>query len=206
MQKVIFLLLTATILFTISCKKEIDRNHNVFGQILEYGTNVPIENAIVNLSSCQTSNSLTSCQLEKTVLTNENGSYSMPFTSGTGRSWVLTVEADKYYDSTEIILNPCCDNEKEVILDPHAWLNLHIKNVNPFNQADKITCVGVISPFGTSIIDFIGNDIDTSYINKLVGNKERPIIYSITKNGEETIIKDTLLVSAHDTLNYEILY
>lgn len=200
-----FLFSLLTFILFSACKKDKSTERRVFGQVLEYGTEIPIEGASVELYSCTTDAFSTGCGLTKTVLTDANGLFEMTF-QGEGNS-MLTAKADKYFDYTEIILNNGMDNEERIILDPHAWLNLTVKNVAPAEEFDKVFLSSLISPTPGSSEEYIGIDVNLNYTIKKYGNRDLRIGWNTYTSG--VLIerfKDTLYLPAHDTLYYEINY
>ena len=204
----ILLLSLLTFVLFSACKKEAVTERKVTGQVLEYGTNSPIENAVVEISACITDNGSTSCQFDQRILTDASGSFSADFNiEDVSRYALVTVTANQYFPSTEYILNPGRDNELEVVLDPHAWLSLRVRNLAPAEEFDKIFISSLISPNPGSSEEYIGPNVDLNYIIKKQGNRDLRLGWNTYDSG--ILIerfKDTMYIPAHDTLYYEINY
>ena len=200
------LLLTFSVLLLFSAckKKEIPTERRVFGQVTEFGTDIPIAEATIELYSSGTDGIGSSTLLERTVTTDQNGRFEMNFATEDISS--VAVKADKYFDSIEHFLNPGKDNEENFVLDPHAWLHLQVKNIAPADEFDKIRIAYKHGLGGWN--EFIVKEIDETLFDLVYGgNKEGYIRWDIYNAGvliEE--FRDTIFIPAHDTLYYEINY
>ena len=93
-------------------------------------------------------------------------------------------------------------NSFSVQLDPAWYLNVHIKNVNPFDDNDQFYLnVGYQSSF------LKGSDIDTTFTLKLEPLNNATIICQYTKNNITTTLPDeTIPVSDFDTVHRSYFY
>lgn len=204
----IFLPTLFFILIFSACKKDTSPDERrVFGQILEYGTEIPIVGATVELLSSGTSSTTNTGIIENTTQTDENGRFEMLFKVADISS--IKVKADKYYDSVESFLNPGQDNEEILVLEPHVWLSLRIRNELPTEEFDRIRFSYEHGQADLSgWLDFSGPNINETFLSLVTGgNKHGSIIWKTYNSGilqEE--YSDTLFISAHDTLHYEIIY
>ena len=207
MKKVNFILLTLTflLLFSACKKKEIPTERRVFGQVTEFGTDIPIAEATIELYSSGTDGIGSSTLLEKTVTTDQNGRFEMNFATEDISS--VAVKADKYFDSIEHFLNPGKDNEENFVLDPHAWLHLQVKNVAPADEFDRINLSSSVSSTPGSPENLIGVEVNQNYILQKRGNRATGLYWWAYNSGIlQTEHADTILIPAHDTLYYEINY
>ena len=87
----------------------------------------------------------------------------------------------------------------DVLLEPYAWIKFHVKNVNPYDENDKIL-VNNLKPL-------VGNRVDTFLIEQSIGNKKFDIITWYYKNQIKYVLRDSInkLVS-QDTTYFEIKY
>ncbi len=132
-------------LFWTSCDDgEVLANTIIEGKILEYGTNEPVENAIVTLYKRVSTGSLSGIDTEvETMITDASGSYSFEY-DGVG-GYGVNATHDTYFEPSMITYDGIARNRRnqvDIVVDPHAWLELHIKNVNPFDKNDNIRYSG----------------------------------------------------------------
>ena len=207
-MKKYLILLIPTLLMLAECRKPDKTTYiKTSGKVLEFGSNKPIKNAKVGiyeeggefLGSTWT-------KLVDTTRTDATGAYH--FDKGNldkGSSFFISAVADKYYtyDPNNYLVTGQEVTNLNIVLDPFAWIKVHVKNVNPFDDNDRI---GLGNGIGTLQIFYTGTNIELNYINKLKGNLPISIDWSVTKNGIRQEYKDTIKIPAHDTLKYEILY
>ncbi len=87
-------------------------------------------------------------------------------------------------------------------LDPYAYLYFHIKNVNPFNDNDRIsggyTLSGIIGE---------GRSFDWTNYARVLGNRYVKIGYTVRKNGLLKNVTDSVYISGRDTSSqYQVYY
>ncbi|MBL7816635.1 MAG: hypothetical protein JNL70_16560 [Saprospiraceae bacterium] len=177
------------------------------GKVLEFGSNKPIKNAKVGiyeeggefLGSTWT-------KLVDTTRTDANGFYH--FDKGDldkGSSFFISAAADKYYtyDPNNYLITGQEVTNLNIVLDPFAWIKVHVKNVNPFDDRDSLILGNVVGHIPNILV---GKNIELNYINKVFGNRDMRAGWSFSKNNNWIFKADTLNIPAHDTLNYEILY
>ncbi len=202
------ILIIPLLLLLSQCRKDDKTTYiKTSGKVLEFGSNKPIKNAKVGiyeeggefLGSTWT-------KLVDTTRTDATGFYHFDIGDlDKGSSFFISAAADKYYtyDPNNYLVTKQEVLNNDIVLDPFAWIKVHVKNVNPFDDNDRIILGNGISPLNSIQI---GKNINLLYTNKLLGNREFETGWSVTKNGVNTQYKDILKIPAHDTLNYEILY
>ena len=177
------------------------------GKVLEFGSNKPIKNAKVGiyeeggefLGSTWT-------KLVDTTRTDATGFYHFDIGDlDKGSSFFISAAADKYYtyDPNNYLVTKQEVLNNDIVLDPFAWIKVHVKNVNPFNDADSLILGNVV---GTIPRIHVGKNIELNYTNKVFGNKNMQAGWSVRKNGIWKDYELVINIPAHDTLNYEILY
>jgi hypothetical protein len=206
MKKYFFVLVSFSFLM-VQCRKETNNFIKVSGKVLEFGTNKPIANAKVGIySEGGAFLGTTWSNLVDTTRTDANGFYSIEKQGiDNGSSFYVSAAANKYYtfDPTKYVATGQDVMNNDIVLDPFAWIKVHVKNVNPFDENDKI---GLGNGIGTLQIFYLGKNIELNHVNKLKGNSPITIDWSVTKNGILKEFRDTIKISAQDTLKYEILY
>ncbi len=201
--------LTLIFLFLFSaCKKESQPTPGAFGQVTEFGTEKPIANARMELYRCNSDAFGSACFLQDSVFTNSQGRYEISYNPDAASYHILTPVADKYFPGLEKILNSASRVEQDFVLDPHAWLRVHIVNEAPAGELDILRTGNYLSPPGAaSIVEFTGSNVNESFLRSIRGERNLSLLYIIKNSGEdEIIVRDTIFIPAHDTLNYEIRY
>ena len=191
------------------CRKEANNFIKVSGKVLEFGSNKAIPNAKVGiyeeggefLGSTWT-------KLVDTTRTDANGFYSINKPNiDKGSSFFISAAANKYYtyDPNNYLVTGQNVTNNNIVLDPFAWIKVHVKNVNPFNDRDSILLGNVVGP-ADGTMTYIGKNVELNFINKIRGNLPIRATWTVAKNSIGKSFVDTIKVSAHDTLKYEILY
>ncbi len=202
------ILIIPLLLLLAQCHKD---NKTTFiktsGKVLEFGSNKPIKNAKVGiyeeggefLGSTWT-------KLVDTTRTDATGFYHFDIGDlDKGSSFFISAVADKYYtyDPNNYLVTGQEVLNNNIVLDPFAWIKVHVKNVNPFNDRDSILLGNVV---GTIPMTHVGKNIELNYTNRVRGNLLMEAQWSVGKNSIWKFYTDTLKIPPHDTLNYEILY
>ena len=208
MKKSTFLLLAFILsvpLLWISCDNDgiLSGTTIIEGQVLAYGTNEPVENATVTLYERVSTGSFSGADVAvETIITDASGSYSFE-SEGLGLTGVNATH-DNYFEPNMITYDGIVyknRNNIDIVIDPHAWLKLHIKNVNPFDQNDYINVNGFITEG-----PWHGMSIDINPTMLIRGNKENKIAWFITKNNISTNQFAPIYCEGHDTTYFEIFY
>ncbi len=207
-MKKYFLILIPLMILLSQCQKEPATTFiKLSGRVLELESNKPIPNAKVGiyeeggefLGSTWT-------RLLDSFRTDANGFYHYEkHNLDKGSSFFLSVAANKYitYDPNNYLITGQEVNNLDVVLSPYAWIKVHVKNVNPFNDRDSIILGDVV---GTLRGIYVGTNVELNYINRVFGNTAMLASWTVAKNGIGHSFKDTIWIPAHDTLSYEILY
>ncbi len=207
-MKKYLILLIPMLLMLAECRKPDKTTYiKTSGKVLEFGSNKPIKNAKVGIyEEGGAFLGSTWTKLVDTTRTDANGFYH--FDKGNldkGSSFFISAFADKYYtyDPNNYLVTGQEVTNLNIVLDPFAWIKVHVKNVNPFNDRDSILLGNVV---GTIPMTHVGRNVELNYINKVQGNLAIRATWTVAKNGRGQSFVDTIIILAHDTLNYEILY
>ena len=202
-------ILTAAILIILtsfSCRKDTPMT-DVSGTIKAYGTESPIANARVYLTDCISLGGLggVDCGVTKdSMLSDANGNYEFNFQADDGHFYWINVKAEGYYkgSSTTNVLEDRITT-LDVTLDPEAWLKLHVKNVNPVDESDKVR-YNVYGMVGWESL--FGSQVDETFYIPYLGNRYNPILWKVTKNGTMTEHQDSIYYIGLDTVSFDIFY
>ena len=186
----------------MGCWKEKEQKTTVDFRIVEYGTNQPIENARIILKQCE-SEFLggTFCIELDTVFTDAQGRFKLDL-SETPLALELGISAENYFafdGDYSLLWNR--HNTGDIALYPHAWLKVHIKNVNPFDVFDKLE-LGLIP--GHEV--FYGETVDIEKNYLCYGNSFQQVGWYVTKNQVNEVKIDSIFLSHHDTVSYNLFY
>jgi len=191
------LLLAIAFLFS-ACRK--DRGPRAFGFILASGTNAPIEGATVDLYK---GDSFTGpWTFDRTLTTSSDGAYE--FVILDNDVYRLSAYHPEYFDvSNGYFQLSRDDREENATLTPHAYIKLHVENVAPVDELDRIT-IGILNL--NEDPEILGKDVnlDRYYFRK--GNQFHNVGWTVVKNGKSEFFLDSIYATAHDTSYYEILY
>jgi len=208
MKNLTLVLLSTCLLLLISCKKE--NPTSITGHVLEFDTNKPIEGALIYLYGGDSDGNFSNpgAYLEKidSTISAADGSYHFDLNAAPYPILDLIAHKELYF-SEDVLqgIYRTKDNQIDIVLDPHAWLELHIKNDMPVDQYDNIS---VGNTFGYDDIDIIyGNSIDTIVVGLVKGNNhDVRAIWFVTKGGNTQNYNESIYCPAHDTTTFEIFY
>ena len=202
--RLFFLTLISFLVLFSACKK--DRNSNeVYGTVTEFGTDKPLVGLEVKLFDTSLGSLDTDNPTGISDITDENGAYSMRFSTKGLKS--VGVEAEGYFSKPTSVLNAAGDNEKNFVLDPHAYLHLRVKNVAPAEELDAIFLSALIDQTVGSSETYIGAGVNLNYVIRKPGNRDHRIAWNTYNSGMLlSQFRDTVFIPAHDTLYYEINY
>lgn len=190
----------------VSCLKDNAQvDHDVVwkGRILENGTNKPIPDADIYLYEHELDIDFLSNSpriLKNIYKADKDGFYEFTYRDLVKNGYEIQVSAGKYYTSNKLASDDRNGVSKvDILLDPYAWIKFHVKNVNPYDENDKIL-VNNLKPL-------VGNRVDTFLIEQSIGNKKFDIITWYYKNQIKYVLRDSInkLVS-QDTTYFEIKY
>jgi hypothetical protein len=211
MKKIpMFILWLVVLLVVASCDDNIPEllPHTIVkGRVLEYGTNEPVENAEVVLYERISTGAFSGTDIRvDTAITNAAGQYSFQY-EDSGK-FGLSASAETYFETNGIEYSNIRNKERNtrnIVLDPVAALELHIKNVNPFDENDLLTAY-TNSIIGAAPENSYGTGIDFKVTQQVRGNRLRPMIWWVTKNGIYQEFRDSVYCQAHELTQYEIFY
>jgi hypothetical protein len=211
------------LLWTLSScdKKSVEPDDSIYigdstrveGQVLEYGTLKPLPHTMIIIEEGENSGfgGSTSWYPYDTIYSDANGYYSYRFKQESGIqsggnttsfSYQMVVIKEKYFKPAGILIaKKYYIKNKNIILDPFAWIKVHVKNVNPFDEMDYLF---TSSNGGGG--HYYGKAIDSTELHIGRGNRKVRLYWTIMKNKIETVHFDSLYLPAHDTVPYEILY
>lgn len=202
-----FFTFLAFLLLFSACKK--DRHSNeVYGIVTEFGTNKPLAGVTVSFRRCVDVSS--DCEPSVFTETDASGHYRLSFPNDEGGILRAGPETPPgYFSVNPAPVSLVGENEKNFVLDPHAYLHLRVKNVAPAEEFDGIRLGAYLGPVGggSSGSEYLGANVDITHTRKLRGNRELPTGWGIFyQEILQEFMEDTLFISAHDTLYYEINY
>jgi hypothetical protein len=193
--KLIPLIFTISIvLLWIGCSK--NGSESVEGRVLEYGTNKPIANATVYLMEVKGTflGPSGSSKIDSTT-SDHNGRYKFTYMDNPYVSEIRG-NANLYYDNYAYIMGTGKKLKTDLILDPHAWLRIHVKSNNPGNTTNSIFFEdGSCTPEG-----HVGKNLDTISVCQKRGNRNFKFFYSTSTSthGNQRFPLE-LNLPAHDT-------
>jgi hypothetical protein len=177
MKKTFFAVLLAAALLAAGCKER-----DISGQVLEHGTEQPIEGATVTLSAC--SGELlgsTNCYRKATTTTDDEGRFGFG-----GEGTIVTAEAAGYWPSDDNFgfLNSDEHGYKPatLYLYPHAWLKVTFKNES---EAYGFVCtqlLGYLEP-----INYQAQNEVSSVVKLVAGNKLYKLAFGVLADANTSI-------------------
>ena len=141
MKNVIFLILAVTLLAYTSCKKDPFENKTIIeGHILEYGSEKPLPNVRIYLQRLDgPAYGPYHWTVVDSIFTDANGYVHYEFNHNEGTIDKCTFKTpNRYYKIDFAVVNSSRVNDISRSVIPYAWVNVHVKNVNPFNTSDLI--------------------------------------------------------------------
>ena len=214
MKKLLFISLTCLIIsFLGSCKKDpVILPTVVNGQVLEQGSNKPIEGVKVVLME-GTYGGLGSGTYNyypiDTILTDKDGRYSYQNpTMESLKDYVLWFYKDKYFEITDIQDEVNVETNKTINpvtkMYPFAWLTIKVVNDKPFDSSDEI---GISGEWSTGeYTRFYGKEVNTTFTKKIRGGRKTEVYWWVYKNNSSIFNIDSLYTKPHDTSYYQIKY
>jgi hypothetical protein len=209
MKKIILFQILFSLLFLwMGCKKDPFDNKTVIeGYVLEYGSEKPLPGVAIYLKKVEGELLGPTYWITlDTIFTDSDGYVYYEYNHNN-----MTIDAcvfstpDGYYPIDLVSINTRRLNDISRLVDPYAHLNLHIKNINPVSQSDRIRFAYQFGgPSGWQ--ELYGEAVDEVFDWTVRGNFPSYILWKVTKNNNTLEYSDTLYCSAHDTTFYEIFY
>jgi hypothetical protein len=203
LKNIPILFLLSMVLLVIGCSK--NGSESVEGRVLEFGSNKPIPNATVYLMEVKGTflGPSGSSKIDSTT-SDHNGRYKFTYMDNPYVSEIRG-KANLYYDNYAYIMGTGKKLKTDLILDPHAWLRIHVKNVNPVDTNDYIS-LGINTH--NCVKGFWGNTIDTIFIcDNFKGNRNSLYKYKSAKTNVGWVEKEiNVLLGSKDTTDIQIEY
>jgi len=163
-----------------ACSKD-NAIHTWEGKVLEYGTMKAVPNATLYLQTI--SGSILGPGISKTIdstISDHNGYFKFTFLDEP-YSYRIRGSAEQYFQNDVSRIQNNKNTNKDLVLDPFAWLKVYIKNTSPIDQNDFFSW-GLNSAVSCSK-GFSGMNIDTFHFCENRGNREHNTKYAVTKAG-----------------------
>lgn len=206
MKKITRLSSFLLLLLVLGCNKDRD-TRTVEGTVIAFGTNEPIEKAMVILQLGAGATSFgggASVSRKDTFITEADGNYFFSYKVNDFPYSNLVAKHDEYFfkNPPDGIVGP--NYYFDIVMDPYAWVKLHIKNTLPVNSLDNIRYNG--SWGGGSPLFYNGMDVDSYVLKQVLGNRDINVYWWITKNNVKTSLSDIVYCPGGDTTLFEIFY
>jgi len=185
-----------------ACSKD-DGIHTWEGKVLEYGTMKPVPGAAVYLIEAK--GSILGPTIKSVVdstLSDINGYFKFTFEFNPYIS-EISGKAHNYFDGSDVI-GSTKNTNKDLILDPYAWLKVNVKNIDPVSDDDAIT----LRSDNCNNKLFKGQHVDDFYICTYPGNRSGELRYTVTKIGKGVQVWHSIdfQVGSRDTTEIFIEY
>lgn len=203
MKKKLLVLFIPLLLLLAHCQKNEANPWQtiVNGTAVEYNTTIPVTNAKVQLFA--------GASTQTEAITDAQGTFHFDFIATPGVIYTVLVTPDtsntrkKYFQTRLWHLIEGEINDLSYPVTPYAYVKMHLKNVNPFDENDRIS---MSSPLLKGRA-FRGKNIDTTFIDYTASSNENvAIIYWTYRNGIDTLTRNSQFLPAHDTTFIEIKY
>jgi hypothetical protein len=218
MKKITFFaIITLIISFLGSCKKDPldaieDDEARMYGKIVERGTKKPVKGARVYLRNCKcVLFSGCGCTTIDSVTTDASGSYDFTykFQGFQGDNFDLFVRVPERYrqEKSALALAPTthANVNHDIEVTPRAWVKVHVKNINPFDEYDKVWISGGWSG-GSHDNIYYGEKVGLYFRKEVIGNDSCTVSWDVTKNKIDYFTKISKYCVAHDTTYFDVLY
>jgi len=213
---VLGLLLVNLLLFT-ACKKD-TTTYEISGQIYDPQLKINVSNVHVSLKASKIQSGVYNpSYIEiQSINTTSDGTYSFTVEHENVAGYRLDFTKEKYFESSLDIKTVDVQNNGNtgMRLDfiPIAEIKLIVKNTSPQASNDKIqfrfsnvSVKGKDCWTNTPIIG-VGPNYTYSKTGQVTGNKKLFLEWTVTKNGNQHIYKDTIESEAFKMISYNINY
>ena len=200
------------------CEKPTEVKYRIYGTISNSLTNSPINDAEVRISA-QILNAGTfnnSFQLLETQRTNSQGYYEFNIDKELFNSMKVQFDKELYGAQEEEInpesIDPIEGLEVSMELEPLAFVNLNVRNINPFNDEDQLVFRYTTSYFPQCVCCnnqyqyFTGTEVDTVVSCTIIGETQLDYYYSILRGGSITAASGSQFIESFGTVDIEINY
>ncbi len=200
--------------FLVSCDKEQPIPPTIVnGQVLEQGTNKPLEGVKVVLMEGSYNgfgSGTYSFYPVDTFLTDKDGKYSYEHKiSFDKKAYELWYFKDKYFDISNVSENTRIThveyNKTQSVttkMFPFAWLTVRVINDQPFDAGDLLS-------IGATNKDwyFHGKSVNNVFTENVLGNQKQKISWIIQRDGKwGQVFIDSTYCKGHDTTYYQLKY
>jgi hypothetical protein len=207
MKKYIFFPMLLALSF-IACDPKptpVNPTTKVEGTLMDRGTNIPIPNTVVKLVEVGGSILSPTTSFIQSATTNDKGQYTFTFEwTDDSKGYGLDTrpkDLNQYYDLPKVVgrVERGQTNKVDCFLNPYGWVKYRVKNSNPFDDRDTISCVA-----GT----YIGRNVDKTIVIRHLKIWEKPdsVGWIVIKNKIETRYVKPIALSPKDTIDYDINY
>ncbi len=197
------------VLSTASCEKPLIKTGSIIGVVKDATTGEPIANADVFLMQNEIGDGDIwngggpSEQIDYTT-SDANGNFSFLFDYDKDYRYLCGAEKSLYFDLNQefSVDEEIKDgNNVEVLLNPVAWLSVHVKAINDYEPSDFIGINSLLND------PYYGEDVDTIEVVSVYGNSDYQLTYFLYEGGVETYSHtDYIYCPSFDTTYHEILY
>lgn len=193
--------LLAGIVFVSACKIS-DKPKTLKGQVLENGSNQPVVNALVTLSTLHQTQRNSTYKIDLiSGFTNGEGRYSFNFNWDKHQDYCLTVTSKGYFgEFGEHTTSEFKDKNPvfNIMLRPEAFIRLHLIS------SKGHTKISVNFPEAGQFDSYYGKD--STIVALMEGGISKTYTYALfDKNYQvETVVPFILNIEPHDTLDYRI--
>ena len=208
-----FLAIVLIIRFLANCRKDNPIPPTIVkGQVIEQGSNKPLEGVKVVLMEGTFGNSSGNYSYHPidTFLTDKSGNFTYEHKlPQTLKDYELWYYKNNYFDISSKSNNVRITNITEsktispiIRMSPFAWLRIRAINSNPFDEFDAFSIKVTDKDW-----DFYGIKVDETFIEKVQGGKKQAFSWIIQRNQKwgKTFV-DSVYCKGRDTTYYEIKY
>ena len=193
MKRLFFI--TLSLLLFIACNKDDNgTTYKIKGQVVEYGTEVPVANALVYATGYQEDNSVVFLDSTRS---DANGEYNLTVT---GFAVAAYAEKEGYdgRNSEEPVDAGGAYRNLTLVLDPYAWLDVTLKNVSGAEE------VG----FGINSAQFYQIEQGSSFhhVQEVFGNREIYFSFSKKDSSGSELFENLVYCIGHDTTYFYYEY
>jgi hypothetical protein len=190
-----------------------DIRTKVYGRITDYYSGQPIANAEVKIISRNTISSPFVYDTIESTSTNDNGEYDITF-HGRREDYIsygifINKQPEGYRDSFYDRIKKKHSNHLNFDMKGNAYLKVHVKNVTPYDNNDRIELAAIIYK-SSGLGDYVGNgtNVDTNVLfsTKGQGSLYVKLEWLVSKNNNVKEYIDSIYCTSFDTAYYSLNY
>jgi len=182
------------------------RPNTIFGKVVDKTTGQGLPNARVYFQKAKNVIGNPGWYTAATQYSDSSGNFSFTAIPNSDTVYSIYCTKDLFFDdgnNQTVVPYIKVGFAMQVQLEPMAWLKLHVKNVNPFNDFDEID---FNSPWGGGAGPFYGKNIDTLLYAQVMGDENVPVTKTIVKNNIQTVTSTRIFCKSFDTTMVNIFY